>query len=116
MGKGRNKEVGSKNGEMALVATLSGYPVYYSEVNSEHREFEIDLGGPEKIKISTWHSFVRIQLKNPKSEHFGKSMGLMGSFSEGIMLARDNVTVLDDFNAFGQEWQVLYSEPKLFRV
>jgi len=114
--KGRNKEVGSKNDEMALVSTLSGYPVYYKEVNSQHREFEIVLGGTEKIKIGTWHSFVRIHLENAKSDHFGKSMGLMGSFSEGVTLARDNVTVLDEFNAFGSEWQVLHSEPKLFRV
>lgn len=114
--KGRNKEVGSNNDEMALVSTLSGYPVYYKEVNGQQREFEIVLGGTEKIKIGTWHSFVRIHLENAKSDHFGKSMGLMGSFSKGVTLARDNVTVLDEFNSFGQEWQVLHSEPKLFRV
>jgi hypothetical protein len=32
------------------------------------------------------------------------------------MLARDGNTVLDDPNAFGQEWQVLDTEPSLFQT
>merc|ERR1711865_1300841 len=40
--------------------------------------------------------------------------GLMGSYPEGTMLGRDGRTSLVDLNKFGQEWQVLSSESKLF--
>jgi hypothetical protein len=32
------------------------------------------------------------------------------------MVARDGKTIMNDANAFGQEWQVLDSEPKLFQL
>jgi hypothetical protein len=50
------------------------------------------------------------------SEHFHHSVGLMGNFLMGQMMARDGKTVIDDANAFGQEWQVLNTEPSLFRT
>jgi len=94
--------------------TLSGYPFHFKQVNKKNRQFTINLGEEEKILVGTWNSFVRIEFENTKSKHFEDSMGLMGSFSTGTKLARDNATVLTDFNGFGQEWQVLDSEPKLF--
>jgi hypothetical protein len=39
---------------------------------------------------------------------------MMGALERGVMLARDGNTVLADHNTFGQEWQVLDTEPKLF--
>jgi len=48
--------------------------------------------------------------------HLQNSTGLMGDFITGKSLGRDGVTVLDDPNDFGQEWQVLESESKLFLV
>jgi hypothetical protein len=54
-------------------------------------------------------------IQKGQSKHFGDSVGLMGDFGEGRMLARDGKTVLDDANAFGQEWQVLDTEPTLFQ-
>jgi len=94
--------------------TLSGYPFHFKQVNRKNRQFTIDIGEKEKILVGTWNSFVRIEFENVKSKQFEDSMGLMGSFSTGTRLARDNVTLLNDFNIFGQEWQVLDSEPKLF--
>merc|ERR1740139_2141986 len=110
-----NKEVVNKN-EVSMVATLSGYPVFFSETNKEQRQFVIDLGEEEAIVVATWKSFVRIQFKNAKGKHFEHSLGLMGSFSEGAKLARDNITVMEDVNKFGQEWQVRESEPKIFHL
>jgi hypothetical protein len=37
----------------------------------------------------------------------------MGDFGMGHMISHDGKTIMDDANAFGQEWQVLDSEPKL---
>lgn len=44
------------------------------------------------------------------------SVGMMGSFITGDMLARDGITVMEDPHEFGQEWMVLDSEPYLFTV
>jgi len=116
LGKEMISNNNDENNEITLIATISGYPIYFHQVNNKQRTFVIDLGEEEKIVIGTWNSFVRIQFENAKSKHFEGSVGLMGSFSEGIRLARDNITVLEDFNVFGQEWQVLQSERKLFHT
>ncbi len=42
--------------------------------------------------------------------------GLMGECRSGHIIARDGKTVLDDANAFGQEWQVLDTDPSLFQT
>merc|ERR1740117_2100947 len=98
-----------------VIGTLKGNKFWINGV--EGRKEEIDSGNKEDtIIIGTWKSYVRVQIDNAKDKHFRDSRGLMGSFSEGIKLARDNITVLEDLNVFGQEWQVRNSEPKLFRV
>merc|ERR1719410_174579 len=38
----------------------------------------------------------------------------MGAFSTGEKLGRDGVTIFNDSDKFGQEWQVLPTESKLF--
>ena len=45
---------------------------------------------------------------------FSTSAGMMGAFSTGEKLGRDGVTIIDDTDEFGQEWQVLPTESKLF--
>jgi hypothetical protein len=78
--------------------------------------FEVYLGGRERIKIKTYKDFVSVLIEQGKSEHFLHSVGLMGDFRNGDKIARDVKTVLDDANAFGQEWQVLDTEPSLFHA
>jgi hypothetical protein len=73
------------------------------------------VGGRECTKIETYKNFVSVLIEQGKSKNFGDSVGLMGDYGEGRMLARDGETILDDANAFGQEWQVLDSEPTLFQ-
>jgi len=93
---------------------LSGYPIIYSKKNKKQQAFRLNLGNLEAIVIKTWNSFVSIHFENPKSEHFKDSTGLMGSFPDGVWLSRDNVIIFDDANTFGQEWQVMEVETKLF--
>lgn len=45
--------------------------------------------------------------------NFGQSRGLMGSFQDGLWLARDGITVHNDPNEFGQDWQVQEDEDGL---
>jgi len=93
---------------------FSGYPIIYSKKNKKQQTFKLNLGNLEAIVIKTWNSFVSVHFENPKSEHFEDSTGLMGSFPDGVLLARDNLTIIDDANRFGQEWQVMETEKTLF--
>jgi hypothetical protein len=74
------------------------------------------LGGRERIKLKTYKDFVSVLIEQGQSKNFGDSVGLMGDFGQGRMFARDGNTVLEDPNAFGQEWQVLETEPTLFQT
>jgi hypothetical protein len=58
---------------------------------------------------------VAVKVENGRAESFGDSVGLMGSYHEGTMLGRDRQTVLEDPNAFGQEWMLMPSETSYFQ-
>jgi hypothetical protein len=58
---------------------------------------------------------LNVSFEQGEGKHFAESVGLMGDFKMGHMMARDDKTIMTDANAFGQEWQVLDSEPKLFQ-
>ena len=100
--------------DIVLPETISGFPVNFRHINSKQREFTVELGNSERIVIKTWKDFVRVDIINGSSKNFGDSLGLMGTYHKGLKMSRDNTTVMEDANEFGQEWQVLPSEPKLF--
>jgi len=106
--------------ENGVVGSISGYDIKFMQVNEKSRKFIINLGtnqnknNLEEIVFKTWNSFVSVSVKNPTMNHFDGSLGLMGSFPAGAMVARDGKTMFDDSDEFGQEWQVLNSEPQLF--
>jgi hypothetical protein len=77
---------------------------------------DVDLGGDEDIMIKVYKDFVSVMFDNDRFKHFDDSVAIMGGFEKGRMLARNGETVLDDPNEYGQEWQVLASEPKLFQT
>ena len=75
----------------------------------------IHISKEEKIVFGTWKNCVRIDVKGASASNFCGSLGLMGSFDQnGVKWGRDEVTVFDDVNKFGMEWQVLASETRLF--
>jgi hypothetical protein len=96
--------------------TISGFPISHTQPNENRHIFDVDLGENEHINIKTFKDFVSVMVDGALREDFEDSVGLMGAFDRGRMLARDGNTVLDDPNAFGQEWQVLHTEPKLFQT
>lgn len=105
------------NGKVgAALNTLSGYPITGSELNSKQREFTIVLNESEgeMISIKTFKDMLRVDVKNASKENFGTSIGMMGTFESGTKVGRDGITVLEDNNVFGQEWQVLPEEDMLF--
>jgi hypothetical protein len=97
-----------------LSKTISGYPINFSQLNSKQREFAVALGNGEAVVFKTWNEFVRVDIQGATDADFKGSVGLMGSFPEGIKIGRDGKTVIDDLNEFGLEWQVDATEPKLF--
>jgi len=98
---------------------FGGFPitVKVSQVKSHKRTFEIDLSTKypgQKIVISTFHEFVRVDFVNASAQAFGNTVGMLGDFKTGNTLARDGETIINDFNHFGNEWQVLPTEHMLF--
>jgi hypothetical protein len=99
-----------------LPAHISGYKIHYKKDNAKMETYHIALDGRESLVIRVLKDFISVSIKHGDEKDFGDSLGLMGSFHTGAKLARDGVTVLDDITKFGEEWQVLYTEPKLFQT
>jgi cysteine-rich repeat protein len=106
------------NGEYGadLPNKFSGFAFSHTQPTDKQHVFELYLGGRERIKLKTYDDFVSVLIEQGQIEHFGDSVGLMGDFGKGRMLARDGKTVLNNPNDFGQEWQVLATEPSLFQT
>ena len=83
-----------------------------------HTRVRIDLLNADAIAFETVKDFVRVTVHQVDSKwnKFTTARGLMGSYPSGVTLARDGITVMEDTNAFAQEWQVLSTERALFRV
>jgi hypothetical protein len=94
------------------------------KVNANHIEecnctrVRIDLDNADAIGFETMKDFVRVNVHqtDPKWKKFANARGLMGSHPYGVTFARDGDTIIEDSNAFAQEWQVLATEPTLFHT
>ncbi|KAL3934536.1 MAG: hypothetical protein SGBAC_009763 [Bacillariaceae sp.] len=98
------------------LSEFAGFPVAFETSSLSKSHYVIDLNSKYpgvKIFIKIYKEFVRVKLDGGV-EPFGNTSGLLGNFHTGKTLARDGRTVMDDFTEFGQEWQVIPSEPKLF--
>lgn len=100
------------------LTTIGGFPVILvSVVPGRKSTYEIDLSSKfpgQKIVISTFKEFVKVDVQNPSVEAFGNTVGLLGDYKTGRTLARDGATILDNFRMLGNEWQVLPFEQMLF--
>ena len=94
-------------------AQFAGYPLTYHTDGRKTHAFVIQIDDHNNITLNTFKDFVNVHVH---TNRLGGSVGLMGDFKTGQSLGRDGVTVLQDPDVFGQEWQVLDSEPKLFLV
>jgi hypothetical protein len=108
-------------GYQGELTTVGGFSVKYhlQDMYQSKRWFEIDLSSKypgQKIVISSFKEFVRVDFQNGSTESFGNAVGMLGDFRSGKTLARDGVTEIDDFSILGNEWQVLPGEIMLFHV
>lgn len=99
---------------MAPLEELSGYPIYTSSFERESQKteywYEIAIGNAsnERLRIRSYNGWLHTSLTSGMYEGLGleDSVGLMGDWATGSMLARDGTTVINDQDAFGEEWQV----------
>lgn len=98
------------------VDTVGGFPVIRRQ-SPNKRTFEIDLGSKypgQKIVISTYKEFVRVDFNNETNDSYGNVVGLLGNFKTGKTLGRDSDKIIDDFSELGMEWQVHPTDNMLF--
>lgn len=96
-------------------SSLGDFHVNLSRINDHKGRVRLDLGNGNAIAIETFKRMVRVNLgARQHPESFSGSVGVLGSYDTGDMLARDGKTIMEDPTEFGQEWQVLSSEPMLF--
>merc|ERR1711862_530823 len=80
--------------------TIGGFPLKISHNGVSKSSFEIDLNSKypgQKIVLSTFREFVRVDFRHASAEVFGNTVGMLGDFKTGDLLARDGVTKMDDF-------------------
>lgn len=106
--QGEEKEV--QNGE----TMLGDFRLTFKLINNHQANVRLDLEHGNGVSLETYKRFVRVNMGTQQPDYFAGSVGILGSFSEKEMLARDGKTIMEDPIAFGQEWQVLSSEPMLF--
>jgi len=102
------------NGADMTGATLSGFPIVYEPKNKKEQLFHINLGESGVVTLKSYTYLVSIKFDAVTGEDFEDSVGLMGDFYDGLHLGRDGKTIMEDINEYGQEWQVLPTEPMLF--
>ena len=99
-----------------MPAQIAGFPIKYEAKSVDAHFFTIDLKEHGSVTLKAYKDLVGIKFEGTLASDYGDSVGLMGSFDKGSHLARDGKTNLEDPNEFGQEWQVLPTEPKLFQT
>jgi hypothetical protein len=110
---GDARDAESKNSD-GVLDDFGGYKLKYQRISDVSVEYEVVLKNGDSIALKTWNAMVSVKLNKPLKEDFGGSLGLLGSYPTGAKVARDNKTIISDSNEFGQEWQVIDTEPKLF--
>lgn len=120
----RGNFVANYKAHAPLPKTLGGHPVTYTKAqNVKHAKFhvfDIDLDQGQGISIRSFRAqkILAVKVDGFSPEDFGDSVGLMGSFPHGDMVARNGTMsmTVEQANAFGKEWQVRTGDTNLFRV
>ena len=98
-----------------LPSTIGGYTIRKTVQTEKESKFEIQISEQKSIELSSFKDMVNVRTPVLNPVEFRTSKGLFGKFPTGELVGRDGFTVFTDHNEFGQEWQVLDSEPKLFQ-
>jgi len=96
-------------------AQLGAFKLNHEQESKKIHHYSVDVGD-HKIRVKTVKDFVSVTLDHANIADYFDSVGMLGRFGTGTLLGRDGKThfTLDNINEFGQEWQVLPDDPKLF--
>jgi len=98
-------------------ASIGGFPLSIRSNGSHKMTFEIDLSSKfpgQKIVLSTFREFVRVDFKGSTAESFGDAVGMLGDYRTGDLLARNGERKIVEYADLGNEWQLLPSDDMLF--
>jgi len=99
---------------MVMPFTLVGHKIRFRVRSEDQFQFKIFVADGQEIILRSVKDFMKVDIEHHNEETFGTAKGLLGTYGEGQMMARDGRTVIGDANAFGIEWQVRQYEPMLF--
>ena len=108
---------GISNAEMP--ANVAGYTVALTNPNAKEHIFLLTLGADNYLEVKVYKDLVSVKFnlaEEMSEKDFAGSTGLVGSWKDGVRLARDGTTILWDDNEYGQEWQVNHDDPQLFMM
>ena len=94
--------------------TIGGHKVRFRVRKANEFQFKIFLDNDQSIILRAIKNFMKVDIEHYTKESFGHSKGLLGTFDEGFMMARNGTAVFEDPNEFGQEWQVRGEDGMLF--
>ena len=87
-----------------LPSTFAGYPFSYKVEGGWLPMWEIFLPGEGSIFLQVFKYMVDVKISGITREHFLDSVGLLGDFSTGVLIARHG-SEMTDTDLFAQEWQ-----------
>lgn len=104
---------GKEGSDDDLPTSLSGFTIHPPYAYGTAKIYRVDLNWGDKILFRSYKHFLTVDVSGTY-EDFGNSVGLLGNYATGEMLARDGETIISDPDVFGKEWQVQGDEPMLF--
>jgi hypothetical protein len=100
--------------DAVLPMVLEEFVLEPVEFDGPAKLYTVLLSDKSTIKFKAIKKFLSVSVSGHE-EDFSNSTGLMGDYDTGSALSRDGHLMEDDFIAYGMEWQVLETEPKLFQ-
>ena len=101
---------------MGEVGLMGGkYNVTHTVTNRDST-FVIHIQDTDQITVKAHKDLVRVGFSDADERYFKDAVGMMGEFHTGARLSRAG-DVIEDENAFAQEWQVRPGvDPDIFNV
>lgn len=75
-------------------------------VTNKDSIFVIRIKDTDQITVKAHKDLVSVGFSDADEHHFKDAVGMMGEYHTGARLSRSGDVVIEDENAFAQEWQV----------
>ena len=100
--------------DSSLPMFLDEFVIEAVQREATYKVYTVVLTDLSTIKFKVIKNFISVAVSGHEDD-FADSVGLLGDYSTGNPLGRDD-RPLTDFVKFGMEWQVLAEEPKIFQT